>query len=307
MCSLTPKGKAAILSDNDGQISVSHADVFFHAIRGGDLAAVQRMLAAEPDLSRAKSEQGVSPLLTAVYSGRNEIRDLLLSLDTPLDLHEAAATGNLERVQQFIDKNPQRAKEYSTDGFPVVALAAVFGHSQVVHFLFENGADVNAAAVNGTEYNALTGAVASGHFEIVAWLLAHGADANYRYGAGYSPSITAAANGTTLVLNMGRPDVAAESLDKIRKSLSDLRRENKVTVLADCVLDANVSMDALFALDGKADWESLSAGAESYRGTLRRCDGIAGERLRGGGEFRRLIDGALASLAQIPKAVCTAS
>ncbi len=113
----------------------------------------------------------------------------------------------------------------------------------------------------------------------------------------------AALIGTTLVLNMGRPDVAAESLDKIRKSLSDLRRENNVTVLADCVLDANVSMDALFALDGKADWESLSAGAESYRGTLQRCDRMANERIRGDGEFRRLIDGALASLAQVPKAI----
>jgi ankyrin repeat protein len=174
---------------------VSHAEVFFHAIRGGDIAAVQRMLAAEPDLARAKSDQGVSPLLTAIYSGRNEIRDLLLSLGTPLDLHEAAATGSLERVRQFIDKNPQRSKEYSTDGFPVVALAAVFGHLPVVHYLLENGADLNAVAINGTGYNALTGAVASGHSEIVAWLLAHGADANYRYGAGYSPSITAAANG----------------------------------------------------------------------------------------------------------------
>ena len=111
--------------------------------------------------------------------------------------------------------------------------------------------------------------------------------------------------GTTLVLNMGRPDVAAESLDKIRKSLSGLRRENKATVLADCVLDVNISMDALFALDGKADWESLSAGAESYRGTLHRCDGMASERIRGDSEFRRLIDGALASLAQVPKAIET--
>ena len=111
--------------------------------------------------------------------------------------------------------------------------------------------------------------------------------------------------GTTLVLNMGRPDVAAESLGKIRKSLSDLRRENNVTVLADCVLDANISMDALFALDGKADWESLSGGAESYRGTLQRCDGMAAERIRRDAEFRRLIDGALASLDQVPKAIET--
>ena len=38
--------------------------------------------------------------------------------------------------------------------------------------------------------------------------------------------------GATLVLNMGRVDVARESLDAVRKSLADLRRENGVTVLA---------------------------------------------------------------------------
>jgi hypothetical protein len=115
----------------------------------------------------------------------------------------------------------------------------------------------------------------------------------------------AALIGTTLVLNMGRADVAAESLDKIRKQLSELRRQNGVTVLADCVLDANVSMDALFALDGKADWDSVFAGAESYRATLQRCDGMADDRIRARPEFRRLIDGALASLTQVPKAIET--
>jgi hypothetical protein len=111
--------------------------------------------------------------------------------------------------------------------------------------------------------------------------------------------------GTTLVLNMGRTDVARESLDKVRRQLSDLRRDNKVTVLADCVLDANVAMDALFAHDEKPDWDCVSAGSESYRGTLQRCDGMAPPPIRNQAEFRRLIDGALASLAQLPKAVET--
>jgi hypothetical protein len=110
--------------------------------------------------------------------------------------------------------------------------------------------------------------------------------------------------GATLVLNLGRTDVARESLDAIRKSLSDLRRRNGVTVLADCVLDANVSMDALFAHDKNPDWDSVAAGIESYHATLQRCDGMAG-RIRDQAEFRRLIDGARASLAQVPKAVET--
>jgi hypothetical protein len=111
--------------------------------------------------------------------------------------------------------------------------------------------------------------------------------------------------GATLVLNMGRVDVARESLDAVRKSLADLRRENGVAVLADCVLDANTSMAALFAHDEKPDWESVSAGVESYRATLQRCDGMAPPGIRNRAEFRRLIDGALASLGQIPKAVET--
>jgi hypothetical protein len=108
--------------------------------------------------------------------------------------------------------------------------------------------------------------------------------------------------GITLVLNLGRPDVARDSLDQIRKMLSALRRENGVPVLADCVLEANIAMDALFATDRAADWDSAIAGAESYAGTLKRCDAMAPRAIHDQPEFRRLIDGALASLAQFPKA-----
>jgi len=54
----------------------------------------------------------------------------------------------------------------------------------------------------------------------------------------------------------------------------------------------------------KAD-PRVTAKADAYRATLQRCDGMASERIRGDGEFRRLIDGALASLAQVPKAIET--
>ena len=87
--------------------------------------------------------------------------------------------------------------------------------------------------------------------------------------------------------------------------LSDLRRENGVTVLADCVLEANVAMDALFATDRQPDWESAAAGSESYGATLRRCDSMAPRAIHDHAEFRRLIDGALGSLAQFPKAIDT--
>jgi len=79
----------------------------------------------------------------------------------PLELHEGAALGQLERVKQLVEKEPSQAESYSPDGFPVIALTTVFGHLEVAEYLFAKGADVNAVATNGTGYNALTGAVAA--------------------------------------------------------------------------------------------------------------------------------------------------
>jgi uncharacterized protein len=167
----------------------------FEAIRSGDVASVNALLDSNGSLASAKNDSGVSAVLMSVYSGRKEIRDLLLARGASLALSDAAAVGDLDRVKQIVESDPGSPRAFSPDGFPVVALAAVFGHLDVVRYLAQNSADVNAAATNGSGYNALTGAVASGHTEIVRWLLENGANPNYRYGAGYSPLLTAAANG----------------------------------------------------------------------------------------------------------------
>jgi uncharacterized protein len=168
---------------------------FFEAIRAGNSATVSALLEADASLAFAKNDFGVSAVLMSVYTGRREIRDLLLSRGAALQLHEAVAVGNVDRVKQFVEKDPSIARSFSPDGFPVVALAAVFGHLEIARYLAAQGADINAPATNGSGYNALTGAVANGHTEIVKWLLETGADPNYRYGPGYSPLLTAAANG----------------------------------------------------------------------------------------------------------------
>lgn len=167
----------------------------FDAIRAGNSASVVSLLASDPSLASAKNDSGVSAVLMSAYSGRREIRDLLVAGGATLEIHDAAAVGHLDRAKELVEASPALARAFSPDGFPVVALAAVFGHLDVTRYLFEQGADLNASASNGSGYNALTGAVASGHTEIVRWLLEHGANPNYRYGAGYSPLLTAAANG----------------------------------------------------------------------------------------------------------------
>lgn len=114
----------------------------------------------------------------------------------------------------------------------------------------------------------------------------------------------------SMFLGSGRPDNAAQSLSGIRTELSRLRRSNGVTVLADCIGDANAAMDALIVYDTRAlDWSKaetrsgLAKSASDYDAVLVRCDGMADAEVRQSPEFRRLVDGARASLALIPKAI----
>jgi len=107
---------------------VSNAADLFVALRAGDTAAVARILEEQPALAQARNEQGISAVLMACYMGRKEIRDLLIEKGAHLELHEAAAAGNLPRVRELVEANLQLAKSYSPDGFPVLALAAAFGH-----------------------------------------------------------------------------------------------------------------------------------------------------------------------------------
>lgn len=115
-----------------------------------------------------------------------------------------------------------------------------------------------------------------------------------------------------MLADSGRPEPAADSLQAIRKALAALRRTSGVAVLADCVVEANAAMDD-FAVyrAGRADWDSsavrkdIETKGAAYAAALRRCDGLAPAAISVDPEFRRLIDGASASLALVPKAVET--
>src|SRR6185437_9493192 len=115
-----------------------------------------------------------------------------------------------------------------------------------------------------------------------------------------------------MMLNSGRPDSAREALQAIRDDLYKLRQSAGIVVLADCVRDANTAMSALLVYNNPSiDWTKsttrfgIASHAAIYDYVLNRCDGLAGENVRKSPEFRRLIDGAKAGLALIPKAIAT--
>lgn len=178
------------------------ATQFFEKLRAGDVAGVAQTLQEDPGLAQARNERGISAVLMACYTGRTEIRDLLLENGAMLELHEAVAAGQLAKVWEFVEKESAAANSYSPDGFPLVALAAAFGHEPVARYLHAQGADINAVSSNGTGYTALTGAVASSHAAIVKWLAETGADVNHRYAKGHSPLLEAAANGKIEIVKL---------------------------------------------------------------------------------------------------------
>jgi len=136
-------------------------------------------------------------------------------------------------------------------------------------------------------------------------------DGNVLYGRLFT-AVSARLVGADIMLKTGRLDSARAALNSVRGDLYDLRKASGVVVLADCVRDANTTMDALMIYNDRAlDWDNfdirtgLAQKATSYGALLDRCDGIANTTVREAPEFRRLVDGAKASLLLIPKAITT--
>lgn len=103
---------------------------------------------------------------------------------------------------------------------------------------------------------------------------------------------------------------AREILNDIRIDLSAMRRASGLYLLADAVLNANATMEILIRYkEPRPDLNDPAIGtvvlwyAAKYEAALARCDAMAFEAVRTDPEFRRLIDGALYSLARIPQAI----
>ena len=107
-----------------------------------------------------------------------------------------------------------------------------------------------------------------------------------------------------------RGDAAREALTPIRAALSQMRRTSGVTVLADCILDANTAMDDFYAFkDNPPDWTrpenrfAVATKSAVYRRELQRCDSIAPGQVRADPQFRRVLDGAFAGLDLVQGAI----
>ena len=112
------------------------------------------------------------------------------------------------------------------------------------------------------------------------------------------------------LIDAGKPEAARDLLLPLRGEMVRFRAQSRLYTLTDCLFEASAAMDALFAYKGKPpahdDWTARADAvgkAAVYGATLARCDALAAEEIRADPEFRRLVDGAIASSAHIPEAI----
>jgi len=165
------------------------------AIQKGDAATVRELIAEEPDLLTARTEQGVSLIMLSCYYRQPAIAAIFTDCGGFLDIFEASAIGDLERVRALLEQFPESIDAYSADGFYPLGLAAFFGHKEVVEYLLDAGANVNQQAANAFQVAPLHAAVSNGNINIVRMLLERGADVNARQQNGFTPLHGAAGAG----------------------------------------------------------------------------------------------------------------
>lgn len=172
---------------------------FLKLIQTGATAEIASAVEADPALIEAHDPHGVSALLWSVYSGQPMVRDYLLTqLATRgivLDVCEAAAVGDVLRLEDILAADPAAAHSISGDGWTPLHLAAAFGTAQAADMLLQHGAQVDTRSQNAAHNQPLHAAVAlSRNPETISLLLAHGADPNAAQAGGFTPLFSAAAS-----------------------------------------------------------------------------------------------------------------
>jgi cytohesin len=165
------------------------------------------------------------------------------------EIHNAAASGDMEKVKALLKDNPELASRTDANGLTPLHYAAAADQKDVAELLLANKADVNAKMTPGGRTPGRTPlhfAAAIGRREMVEWLLAHHANINAKAIDGMTPLHIAVFQGhknvvevllaskadvnTTLTVNGETPLHAAAFKDE--KELATLLIANKADVNA---------------------------------------------------------------------------
>jgi uncharacterized protein len=207
------------------------------AIKGGDAERVREVLKNEPERAEERDENGVTALMLARYYGVDALDAIRDARSTPLDVFEAATVGDLGRLNDLLDADPELARARSSDDGTPLHFAAFFNQPEAAKVLIDRGADVEAVASTFGDVRPLHSAVAGSNTQTVLDLLAKGADPNARQGGGFTPLHGAAQNGDreaieALLAKGADPDAKTEKGETAADFATDKGHDWAVPLLA---------------------------------------------------------------------------
>jgi ankyrin repeat protein len=131
----------------------------FEASAAGQLDRVKTLVNADPSLIQAYSHDGFTPLHLAVFFGRRDVAEYLLTLNPDVNavsrnpmkvqpLHSAAAGNDFDICKSLIEKGAD-VNARQEGGFTPLHSAAQNGNAALVKFLLTHGADRHAKTDDG--------------------------------------------------------------------------------------------------------------------------------------------------------------
>ncbi|XP_071099037.1 serine/threonine-protein phosphatase 6 regulatory ankyrin repeat subunit B-like [Haliotis cracherodii] len=188
---LVSKGADLTLTDGDND------NVLHLACEGGNILIVEHLLPMF-DIN-CRGYKGWTPVMKGAYSGKKDTFQMLLSKganpsltgdDNGTLLHAASRGGNIDIVRHVIADFDLNTRGWN--GHTPLMLAVCGGHTDVVDFLVEHGADVNMVDNDGDTLLHL--ACESGNLTMVKHVMSY-SDINLRDNFGWTPLAMAAVEG----------------------------------------------------------------------------------------------------------------
>jgi uncharacterized protein len=215
-------------------------ETLFDAIKRKDAAAVTQALDVEPGLIKARTVGGQTAAIVAIYWRAPEMLALLRARGVELDVFEAAAAGDAERVRTLLAADPSLRDARAPDGWTPLHLASHFRHVRVIDLLLAHGADVNAVSRNADANAPLHAAAAGGaDAALMRRLVDAGARVDHRQSGGFTALHEAAALGNAEVVRLLLDSGAeVDARNNEGRTPGELARDAGHAALADSLDDA---------------------------------------------------------------------
>ena len=173
---------------------------FISAIRSGDRQAVEKLIAADPEIVNAKDAAGSTALHHAAGFGTLETVKLLLDKGSEVNAKNRRSSTPLHwaihdeaRVRLLLSHGAAIDAKQVEDRTPLYQAAVLANGHAVLRLLLEKGGDPSLATLVGR--TPLMAAAGRGDTEAMLLLIGKGADVNRKNGAGGTALMAAASNG----------------------------------------------------------------------------------------------------------------